>query len=115
MASDGVVSVVKWTSVLLQLLLFVGCGSILTLVSCLYIRGLSEDLLDWVTIDHKALQFGFPAPVFHSYAMWGENQMVFVAEFAWEGALIDVALYSIIVGVVFFFVSMIARLRDRKS
>ena len=101
----------SWTRVLLYLILIVGCGSILTLVSCFYVRGYNEDLLYWVEVEHEALMFGFPAMVFHSYAIWGVNQMSFVAEFRWEGALIDVALYSVIVGAVFPFLWIIRLFR----
>jgi hypothetical protein len=98
----------SWPRVLLYLLLIVGCGSILTLASCSYVRGLNEDLLYWMDdVEHKALMFGFPAPVFHSYVIG----TALVAEFRWEGALIDVALYSVIVGAVFPFLWIIRLFR----
>ena len=53
--------------------------------------------LDVVPIADRASQFGFPLPIYHSYAAWwGEWGLDYYAGFIWEGALLDTIFYAII-------------------
>lgn len=90
---------------MLYLVLFVGCGSILTLLSCFYVQ--DSPILgypDVAPVEAEGLRFGYPFPVFSSMAeLWTEwgTSMSFHADFVWLGTLLDIALYSFIVGAIF--------------
>ena len=93
----------KWTRALSRLVLFVGCGSFLTLLSGLYIREPSPMFLDVVPTDYRGLQFGYPFPIFSSYVeLWSGGQLYSDVLFVWVGALLDIVFYAFIVGIVFF-------------
>ena len=107
----------KWTQALLRLILLVGCGSFLTLLSGFYIREPTHMFMDIAPTEYRALQFGFPLPIFDSYVqLWSSSQLHYNALFIWVGALLDIIFYAFIVGIVFWFGSAIARtIKARKS
>jgi hypothetical protein len=108
---------VKWTQALLRLILLIGCGSFLTLLSGFYIREPSPMFLDVVPTEYRSLQFGFPLPIFHSSVeLWSSSQLHSNVLFIWVGALLDIIFYAFIVGIVFLIGSEIARtIKTRKS
>lgn len=107
----------KWTQALLLLILLVGCGSFLTLLSGFYIREPSPMFLDVAPTEYRESQFGFPFPIFHSSVeLWSNGQLSSNALFIWVGALLDIICYASIVGIVFLIGSEIARtIKARKS
>lgn len=107
----------KLVHALLRLILLVGCGSFLTLLSGFYIREPSPMFLDQTPIEYRGLQFGYPYPIFSSYVeLWEGGQLHSNALFVWVGALLDMVFYAFIVGVVFLVGSEIARtIKARKS
>ena len=107
----------KWTQALLRLILLVGCGSFLTLLSGFYIREPTPMFLDVAPTEYRALQFGFPLPIFDSYVeLWSSGQLYSNMLFIWVGALLDIIFYAFIVGIVFLIGSEIARtIKARKS
>jgi len=108
---------VKWTQAFLRLILLVGCGSFLTLLSGFYIREPTPMFLDVAPTEYRALQFGFPLPIFDSYVeLWSSGQLHYNALFIWVGALLDIIFYAFIVWIVFWFGSAIVRtVKARKS
>ena len=107
----------KFAHALLRLILLVGCGSFLTLLSGFYIREPSPMFLDETPTEYRGLQFGYPYPIFSSYvALWSSGQLYSSVLFVWVGALLDVIFYAFIVGIVFLVGSEIARtIKARKS
>ena len=107
----------KLAHVLLLLILSVGCGSFLTLLSGFYVREPNPMFLDQTPIEYRGLQFGYPYPIFSSYvALWEGDQLHSDALFVWVGALLDTIFYAFIVGIVFLVGSGIARtIKARKS
>ena len=87
----------------LRMLLFLGCGSLLTLFSGFYSQPSEIMFLDVVPVEYGASRFGFPFPIYHSYAAWWgeEGTFDYSAGFVWEGALLDVIFYAIILWVGF--------------
>ena len=107
----------KLAHALLRLILLVGCGSFLTLLSGFYIREPTPMFLDVAPTEYRGLQFGFPLPIFHSSVeLWSSGQLYSNVLFVWVGALLDIVFYAFIVGIVFLVGSEIARtIKSRKS
>jgi len=94
---------VMWKQTLLRLILFLGCGSFLTLLSGFYSQPSGIMFLDVVPVEYGASRFGFPFPIYHSYAAWWgeEGTFDYSAGFIWEGALLDVIVYAFVLWIVF--------------
>ena len=111
----------KGTRVLFRLVLLVGCGSLLTLLSGFYSREPQTlavmDFWNEAPVEHRALQFGFPYPIFGYYIeLWDDGYLDSGAVFWWLGALLDILLYAFIVGIVSWVGSEIARtIKARES
>lgn len=107
----------KLAHALLRLILLVGCGSFLTLLSGFYIREPSQMFLDEAPTEYRGLQFGFPLPIFSfSVELWSSGQLYSYVHFIWVDALLDIVFYAFIVGIVFLVGSEIARtIKARKS
>lgn len=83
---------------ILYVVLSVGLGSLLTLLSCFYAYEPRPDFLDQVPNAYKSVSIGYPFPVFLSYAeSWSNGQLSSGAVFGWAGALLDVIFYALIV------------------
>jgi hypothetical protein len=108
---------VRWKQALLWLILLVGCGSFLTLLSGLYTREPNPMFLDVAPTEYRKLQFGFPLPIFDSEVeLWSSGQLYSYMLFIWVGALLDIIFYAFIVGVAFWIGSETARtIKARKS
>ncbi|MCK4482358.1 hypothetical protein KAU55_03970 [Candidatus Bathyarchaeota archaeon] len=89
---------VMWKQTLLRLILFLGCGSSLTLLSGFYSYPGSPMFMDVVPTEVRSLKFGFPFPIYSSYAAWwGDGgYLTFHVTFVWLGALLDVIFYAFI-------------------
>jgi hypothetical protein len=96
------------------LFLLLGCGSLLTLVSCAYVRESNPMPLDVVPTASEGRLFGFPLPCFASFAEWWEDQhiMDYSAIFVWEGALLDLLFYALIL---WFGYSLLSRAIQARS
>jgi hypothetical protein len=59
--------------------------------------------LDVVPTEEGDVMFGFPFPIYNSYAAWWGNfdTFEFHATFIWEGALLDVIVYAFVLWVGF--------------
>ncbi len=90
--------VVVWKQTLVRLILFLGCGSFLTLLSGFYSRPGNPVFMDVVPTEVRELMFGFPLPIYASYAAWWGDFGVldFSVTFVWLGALLDVIFYAFI-------------------
>jgi len=107
---------VIWTQALLRLILLVGCGSFLTLLSGFYINEPTPMFMDVVPTEYRTLRFGFPFPIFHSSVDLWSGHLDYCMLFVWEGALLDITFYAFVVGIVFLIGSEIARtIKARKS
>jgi len=95
------------------MLLFLGCGSLLTLFSAFYSQPSEMDFLDVAPVEYGASKFGFPFHIYDSYAMWWgeEGTFYYSARFWWEGALLDVIFYTIILLVGFQIAKVVAEAR----
>jgi hypothetical protein len=103
---------VKWTQIASRIVLLLGCGGLLTLLSGFYVKELEGMFLDDAPIEQKSLNFGFSLPIFHSSAfLWRPDNLAFNALFLWEGALVDVLLYTFIIGIAYLIGSPIVRER----
>jgi len=93
----------KSLNILFKVILSIGCGCFLTLLSCLYSYSGNVMYLDVVPTKEEHLQFGFPFPIFSSYAAWWGNWGIleFSVTFVWLGALLDVVIYAFVVWIIF--------------
>jgi len=105
---------VKWTQIASRIVLLLGCGGLLTLLSGFYVKELEVMFMDAEPLEHKSLNFGFPFPIFHSSVeLWRPDNLHFGALFVWVGALLDVLLYTFIVGWGYLIGSTIVRERAK--
>jgi hypothetical protein len=105
---------VKWIQIASRIVLLFGCGGLLTLLSGFYVKEPEAMFVDVVPLEHKSLHFGFPFPIFVSYAeLWSPDTLAFDAQFVWVGALLDVLLYTFIVGMGYLIGSAIVRDRAK--
>ena len=104
----------KWTQIVSRIVLLFGCGGLLTLLSGFYVKELEVMWLDIAPLEYKGLNFGFPFPIFHSSVeLWRPDSLGFEALFVWVGALLDVLLYTFIVGMGYLIGSTIVRARAK--
>jgi hypothetical protein len=59
--------------------------------------------MDIAPTEVRELQFGFPLPIYASYAAWwGDGGFLhFLVTFVWVGALLDIVFYAFVLWIIF--------------
>lgn len=91
---------------LFWLIVPLGVGSFLTLLSCFYTSQTGPTPLDYMPYGtSERIQIGYPLPVFTSYAEYTQGRVQLFSDimFVWPFALMNMAIYALVVSGVTFF------------